>query len=621
MNFLFAAGAVVTAILPAPQDPPPPLLDVVRVEHAWPAAMTGPSSDVAVGAFVGGHPGRSAVTVRNGSLVLSFQPAVVEQFVPVGWSGIAAIATIPGMDGRRDRLAAVSAAGLHVLKLGEAGFVNANAGPLASWADSIDVKCAVFGSGAAATTLFLGIAPNAVRVAMLGASDAAVPIVAVPLPAPGQVLDAVLMDWWVGGLPEIVALTTSGLFVLNLAGTVEESMPGTTDAGKLAVLHGMPVPSVLQVTRQGSQWRVDTVSSGNVLAGGFLTLARPLVGLALTELNGDSYADAVVSTGESVRHVLLGSAQGPQAESSGRVDIADVAPTTPLSPLVDNLANLVVDDIDLDGRHDFVIAQQAANELVVIPAVQSQLVAHFQPGLPVVVDAATGLALEAPVGWLVDGSPLPFHTSAFWGDKDALVLRLRLPEGWSTTWSAAQRILVTVYPIVADGSPDGDDSFEPADGESWIYELSNSSSATLADLAVPFADALDSDGTTDPLWPGHERFVLELVLVTLNGNGGFTSAGEPLFLSFGLRPDMNQELEDLLGTLGNDDDDAQWWMEELTTVSWASVPPPAQSGIHPDTEPTGNRWVGANRTLRHKKAQNQVPVAPVPTPMGAAQLH
>lgn len=608
--------------------------EITRVQTAWPASAQGVVADLAAGAFRLGHPGRSAVMLRNGALELCYQPAVLHHWVAAGGSGLTRIAALPsGAQGRRDRLVAMSAQGLHLMSLGSSGFATIGGGPFANWIGVADVKAYLFPIQGTDTPLILGIASTGVRVATLGATDNIVPVAEVPVPSTMQVLDAVLVDWVAGGWPEILALTTVGTFVVDLAtlSIAAQLTSITTSAGFLAQLPDGAF--VVQLTQAGSDWRVVTLLPGQTYdTEPVFSLAKPPTGLVTGRWNEDDFPDVIISTGELVRHVLTGDAEGPRSALAYRLQITDYAGTPPGNP-VDNVAPAIVDDIDYDGEKDLLAINQTGGKLVVTRELRRQIVAN-DPGsqIPVTTDAQTGVVVEDVYGfdWLFPngGTNVPSTwTSGFnHMNEDALAVSCRLPSSWATS----HQILVTTYPIVINGGTGGDDTVDLGGGMTLTYALAvttpipNPNTPAFADLVVLFDATLSSFSGSDPIpvWSGQERFLVEYVLCKSNTQSGFEWVGEPQFTMFGAKHSPGQTPLQLENLLQENEQIAEigesWWVEESPTFDYLSAWLNPSSQERPGE---ANRWVGWNPVIRRKEGAPSLPATVQTATMGNARVH
>jgi hypothetical protein len=600
--------------------------EITRVENPWPASAQGVVTDLVAGAFRIGHPGRSAVMLRNGALELCYQPAVLQHWVSAGGSGLTRIATIPGgSQGRCDRLAALSAAGLHVMGLGPSGFATLGAGPFANWIGLVEVKAVIVPYQGVQTPLMLGIGPTGVKVATIGPNVSVVPVADLPVPPTMQLLDAVLVDWVAGGLPEVVALTTSGTFVIDIAtlSVVEQLTSITTGAGFLAQLPDGAF--VVQLTQAGTDWRVVTMMPGQTFdTEPVFSLAKPPTGLVTGRWNEDDFPDVIVSTGELVRHVLTGDADGPRSALAHRVQITDYAGAPP-GGQVDNVAAAIVDDIDYDGEKDLLAVNQTSGKLVLTRELRRQIVAN-DPGsqIPVTLDTQTGVRLEAVIGYHHGfpgtNAPANWQTGLSPLLEDSLAVRCSLPSGWENE----QKLLVTTYPLVASGSPSGDDTVDTAGGMTLAYTLQqgNVNTEFLAELVVLFDRSLVTAADPVPIWGSGQRYVVEYLLCKPNAQGGFETVGEPAFTIFGAKHSFGQSWQTLQTLIGLEEQVAEiaesWWVDDTGNVEWVSPWPDASPQTPPDES---NRWVGWNPVIRRKKSAPTLPATVETADMGNAIVH
>ncbi len=579
----------------------PPLQRLVR---AWPTAppfQPGPMHDLAVGAFVPGHPGQCAVVLRQGELFLQYQPMKFDHCTRAGALSLRRIETLPGRDGAPDRLVAVSAQGLHVLALTPAGFADANAGPDAAWAACQELDAAVLGSGASATAWVLGA--NAGAFALASVDDAGTVTTSLVMPAPpGMVVrDACLVDWVAGGDPEIALQTSHGLALFAANGAALLTVPGSHDAARIAALPG---PAIVRVLQAAGSWNLDTVFADRVESGGTLPLTRPPRGLAVLDANADAWPDVLVSTDDSVRHLLLGSVDGPTTDPATDVVIHDVDPL----PVGENLAAPVVADVDDDGDDDLVVAQGAADSLVLIASFGPQLQALVWNSTPPAADEL--LAVEEVLGF--DGVPGE-GWPATWTGAGGLGVGFALPPSWASPWTASKVLLLSVYLVDMGATASVDDPVLLAP-KNYEYTLGNSG-WTVADVLVPF----------DPSAEDVTRYVIEARIVDKTA-GGYTNSTPPRFLDVGFKPDVAvpPTFDELMAMLTTEHE-IGWWWDWADFTSLATFHPGAPpAGKLPETTPPGNRFVGlmdVPRPHKTKKGAGQVPSVGATVSLGGASGH
>jgi hypothetical protein len=609
-----ALVALAPSVLAQAIDPP-----VRRVELPWPtdsAFQTGDMRDLAVGAFVAGHPATCAAVLRGTELFVLYQPGPFEHFAPAGSLGLRCIETIPRRDGKPHRLAALSNGGLHVLALGATGFADANAGPTGAWSGAQQLDVLVVPGTTSCDSYVLGWAAAGVALAHVGDDSVVTTLATITAPPGTQVLDACLVQWVADGQPEIAIQTDIGIGVFAANGTMLAGAAGVCSDARIASLGGV-APAVVQVLEQGTTWTIRTLRPGGtfpggvvvyggvLVPGGTVSLPEPLVDLAFVDANLDSHADLVLSTEDSVRRVLLGTAGGPQS-TANNLEVHDVATSQPVA----NRTPLVVTDVDQDGHSDFVIAQAGTDQLVIVPRIGEQLLEYVWNSPPAADDDRLGFVCS--MGWAI----APSVTSAWPTGAGGLALRMTLPPGWTPQ----QVVLASAYPIAVNGTVDVDDPvlLSPAHCE-LTFPSNTATTATSIDVLLPFA----------PPTSEADRYVLELRLVEKT-DYGYVNSNTPRFLTLGFWcggeipssfPDALTYVTSLLTT----EHEAGWWLEDAaladsvlfgeTAMAAAGGPTP----VPPTVEPPGNRFVGLMDIpppRKKKKTASALPSPSAVTPLG-----
>lgn len=585
-HFLFACGLLLTAL--SAQTPVLPPLELERIERPWPSAFAGTDTDVACGRFVAEHPAMSAVVVRNGQLYLWFGPAHFAHCVTTGVSGVGAIATVPSTNADPDLLAVATPAGLRLLRYVGGTFVDAlpGQGVQTAWAGTRDLESAVFG-GSQPIRCLLAHGIDWVRATLVDDAGTLLPPLSFSAPPGVTVFDVTLVDWVPGGLPEIAVLLSTGTCVLAADGTFVTGFPQAAVGGVIQALPRNAVPTFAQARNFGGVWRIETFVSQGTFApidGGVLPVGQPVIGLAAFDANGDAFRDLVVSTGESLRRVLVGRPEGFSAASAHRVDFLDVdaadLPTSPLS----NQAPLCVCDMDRDGNDDFVVAQRPTDQLVVTIRVRPQLqfaMLGFQDEGGTLPSLAFTLPLGVSPGIGLPGEDLTGNVVLF--------LRLELP-GVLMPNTALDAI---VYPRFVQGAtPAAGDPASLASIAHLRYAVPAGSEGKSFSLMLP----LPETDVYAPAMGNVPRFVVEFSLVEATA-GKPLKGSAPVFVeaAFG-----NPPWSQMLGILDPSSEGPAWWLDEILQLLlevWnAGLPPTGSVGEPPDA-----RYFGAVVALKEPK--------------------
>lgn len=359
-------------------------IDFDRIERPWHvpevgevipngATFAGADTDLICGAFIPNHDGRSAVVVRGGTAYLSFQPASFDHMVPVTMPGTLApggakLGTLAAIDGGADRIAALTNLGLEIWRYDDqSGFVPVAAqGPDAAFVGARRIIAGLHSIPGGPENHVLAIGPGWVRGGIIMNNDQLLTGPQISFPPMVNVLDAAPVFWTGADLPEIGVLTTAGLFVLDIAGNVIDSLAGTASDGLICTLRQAGVPALCAVVDSGSDWVLHTWPSNgsSALTSGTFGMPTGPTGITSVDLDSDNYPEIVVSAKDSVRRAFFGSATGPTLLS--RLHVHDVDSNATSSLPLSNDVPMVVDDIDRDGNPDFVIQSSATNQLIVM---------------------------------------------------------------------------------------------------------------------------------------------------------------------------------------------------------------------------------------------------------------
>jgi hypothetical protein len=410
-------------------------------------------------------------------------------------------------------------------------------------------------------------------------------------------------------MPELAVLTTGGTYVLAADGTVLSAYAQPATGGILKALHRDTPPSFVQLRNTGTEWRVETFLPQGTFApvdGGTLPVQSPVIGLGAFDVNGDAFTDLIVSTGESLRRILVGHSGGFSTATSYRVDFLDVdAGDLPASP-APNLSALVVDDIDRDGNQDFVVAQRQTNRLVVTYRVRPQLQFLLsgttdEGGTEATVKFVS--ALGGSLGTEEMDIHDPEHHSVFF-------LRLRLPPQLPP--NATVDAIVYRRPNAGPSSPPS--AADPANLHGiahYRYPIPIGNEDHLFDVMLPVETGEFESLDMQPA----PRFLVEFCVIENVANQPPKSTA-PMFAECawkGTVPNWN----DLMDVLDPSWVGLPWWANEILFLSttWTS-------GIDPDATtitPPDARYFGVVVALKEPKVTGK-PSAP-PATAGNGVVH
>ncbi len=596
-----AAIAVLSGSFAIAQGPIVPPLLLERIERPWPATMPGVDTSLACGRFVADHPGRGVVVVRDGRLHFWFAPANLDLCVATDFTGAQAICTVPSMDASPDLLAVSTAAGLRMLRWNGDTFVDAfqGQGAIADWIDARDF--ATFVAPTLSSRLLLARAPGWVRCTIVDPGGFVQPGIVFPAPITQAVLDAEYVNWVPGGLPEVAVLTTAGTFVLDASGNVLAAYAQTAAGGVLKAVNRNDPPVLVQIRQLGVDWRVETffpTGPFTPVDGGLLPVSRPVIGVGVCDINGDAWADLVVSTGESLRRILLGRSEGFSATTAYRIDFFDVEEQAP-GPQAPNLSPLVVDDIDRDGNQDFVVAHRNSNQLVVTYRVRPQVqLAVFQ--IQDEGGTVPSLTFAKTLGGTRD-VPLPIPN---WSEQYVHFPQVQLPTQLPA--NAAVDAIVYRRPVGPDETPTPDDEAHLGAIAHFRYPVASTVGGQLFDLMLPIHEAQVFAADMGPA----ARFVVELcVIEDVPGKAPVSTA--PIFLECAVNYDLYVGGSELEAYLDASLLPPPWWAHDLLfdENGWNNG---VQSANSVTETPTDARYFGVVVALKEPKAGGK-PSAPPPS--------
>jgi hypothetical protein len=424
-------------------------LNLNRIERPWPSGGPGVQA-LTVGSFVPNHDGATAVVAINGALFSSFQPALWQHFAASGGSGVQRLATVVARDGAigglplawggTDRLAGIRADGLRLLQYSATGFVDAALPNISdpSWAGAIGVASGIEGTGAVRGRYVLGWSPTWVKLSVVDPALGLLPVATFPAPPGVAVHDAALIDWTVGGAPEVAVLLANGTAVLDVNGLPVAWLPRIAGEGRLCAWRRNNLPALSVVCRPtpAANLAVHTHQPGGYyFSGGSFPLTTALTGVLATTIDGDVHPDLLISHTGTTRLFVLGTADGPSVNGQNNLRaIHDVATNQLPVPVPSNLVPAVVTDVNRDGLVDLLVASAATEGVVLQLGLLPQMASALQNGgnsSAAGVDGAAGLQFHEGLGIddTVAEGLLPVGVDR--SGLHLLGLRLKLPSNWS----------------------------------------------------------------------------------------------------------------------------------------------------------------------------------------------
>jgi len=402
-----------------------------RTERDWPAVYAGTSASLVAGAFVPDHVGRSAVLMRGGQAYMSFQPLQFDHFAAVATPAALAstpllsarqLATLPNHDGTAaDRVAAVVAGGVDLWHYVNGQFVSVQ-GVDAAYAGAVELRSGVHQMPGGAENHFVAFTDTWVQGGVHMADDTIVPGPRIPTPANTTVWDVATVDWVAGGMPEIVVLSSAGLFVLDFLGNSLAMQPfPVVGRGALCAIDQAGTPGVTAVIPTGTgQWLARTWQSGSATTWDSPTFLLPSIptGIVAAQLTDDSYSEVLVSCTDNLERVMVGTIDGPTWQNGYYIEKSDPSATA------DHTAS-ILDDIDRDGEPDLIVQSDGGNHLVVIGSVPEQMATFSGLSynkLPVPM-------LSSPDMRAVISEDLSVNHSMFASTDNGLLVRFALPAG------------------------------------------------------------------------------------------------------------------------------------------------------------------------------------------------
>lgn len=561
-------------------------LNLNRIERPWPGGSTGAQA-LTVGSFVPNHDGSTAVVAIDGALFSSFQPALWNHFAAAGGSGVQRLTTVMARDGAigglstawdgTDLLAATRVDGLRLLQYSATGFVDAALPNLsdASWAGAIGLASRIEGTGAVRGRYVLGWSPTWVKLSVVDPALGLLPVATFPAPPGVAVHDATLIDWTVGGPPEVAVLLANGTAVLDVNGLPQAWLPRIAGEGRLCSWRRNNAPALSVVCRPtpAANMAVHTHQPGGYyFSGGSFPLATTLTGVLATTIDADVHADLLVSHTGTTRLFVLGTADGPSVNGQNNLRaIHDVATNQLPTPVPSNLVPAVVTDVNRDGLVDLVVASAATTGVVLQLGLLPQMASALQNGgnsepAEDGVDDAMLMHLDAGLGLVTAIRPDALggvDTSGL----DMVGIRLSLPSapipGYVEAWAV-------VYDVV-------EDKVAVDSGKPYKFSLMPAAGHTKLDLLVPVEAA--ASGAT---W---NRFVIEVSLTKAGGK-------EPLPPSLVFCANHGEELDGETGILAPLPIWALWfWWYTIVGQPAFPLPVLPPSGTGDSTQ--ASRYIGS----------------------------
>lgn len=476
----------------------------------WTTNEPGTTTCVTSGAFVAGHPGRSAVAVRGGALYWAFEPTVFQRIAAVptpltAGQTLVTVAALPSIDHGPDRLAVVTSAGFDVWEYTGGAFVSCSGGtPLAGFVGATELRCGVHKISGVEQNHVLAIGPNWVRGVVVLADDTTYPGALTTIAAGQTLLDGAILQWVAGDLPEVGVLTTSGMFVFDVFANSVASTPFTCTVGKLCGTTTSGNRALCAVTDSGSDYILRTWQvGGTVTPSTTFPMPAPPVGIFSIDLDVGTQRDIVVSSTDSVLRCFRGGGAGPLGGADlHEVNIVD--PANLPAPATANDVRPVVDDVDYDGYLDVVFSHRATDQLVILNSVLPDFVTKAldepDPGhAKDPMGQPRGLFSNASANWA-------FPSSMQSVTLDGVGVRVDLPN-----WVTDEYVLrVARYPVV-DGK-----AVLTASGV-YDYPLQTTYAERDFDVIVPVDERA---GETEV----HE--MLEFMIVGINNQKGDASPSQ-----------------------------------------------------------------------------------------------
>ncbi|MFN3242869.1 MAG: hypothetical protein ACE37K_15315 [Planctomycetota bacterium] len=479
-------------------------LQFYRTERDWPASMTGVSASLVAGQHVPDHVGRSVLLMRAGQAYLSFQPLQFDHFAAVGTPAALAatalpsarqLAPLPNHDGTAsDRVAAVVAGGVDLWRYDNGQFVSV-AGGEAAYAGAVQIRSGVHHTAGGPENHFVAFTDSWVQGGVHMADDTIVPGPRIPTPANTTVWDVATVDWVAGGMPEIVVLSSAGIFVLDFLGNALASQAFPVfGRGSLCAIDQGGTPGVTAVIPTGSgQWFARTWQAGSTTTWDSPTFLLPSIpnGIVAAQLTDDAYSDVVVSCTDHLERVMIGTANGPTWQNGYYLRKHDPSATP-------SHTASVLDDIDRDGELDLVLQADGSEQLVVVADFAEQM--HDHTGQLFAKAPVPTLSSPEIRGLVTD--PAYLTSWQFPQNHAALIVRFDLPTGLN------DQMEVRCYQYGMQG-----DVVDTSSVTTYYADLPTGASGGTFDMMIPVP--LEQNGTI-------VGRLLEFTLVD-NGNDGFAS--------------------------------------------------------------------------------------------------
>ncbi|MCK5940829.1 MAG: VCBS repeat-containing protein [Planctomycetes bacterium] len=554
----------------------------------WPTTASGgysfqgTSSSLVVGSFVPGHDGVCAVVMRDGAGYLSFQPQVFEHFVgvelpsPLASSPVASarqLATLRNHGTGTDRLAAVVAGGVDLWHYGydpatqTRRFLPVGAGPDANFAGATDIRAGVHQVASGPENHFVAFSSTWAQGAVVLADDSIVAGTRVNVPAGSFVWDVTPIDWVPGGLPEIAALTSDGLFVFDFAGQPIDGQAFPTDRGRICAIDQDGAVALCAVIPSGGQWvsRTWVAASSTTWDSPTFSLPDCPTGVSAVHLTDDGYSEVVVSTVDDLERIMIGTVNGPTAQ--GGYFLRKHAPTSTL-----NHTATVIGDLDRDGLPDLLQQCDGSNQLIWVGAIQEQM--HEELLQPFSGQASPSLPEPELRGVFIEGdiasSSLP-DFSSFPAGYDALILRFTLPDDLPD----GRELRVFQYPVV-----NGDTDLSVV--EVAAAAIPSGSQGAVFDIAVPLPLASSGDF----------KVVLEFALYDA-ASGTPIDSSSPVFGRYMGYLSGKAETETLLADM-LDRSNPLWKLGSYFMEAWQQMVAELNTHLHPGEPDPGQpaRYLG-----------------------------
>jgi len=421
----------------------------------WTTNEPGVTTCVTSGAFVPGHPGRSAVALRGGALYWAFEPTIFPSIAAIptplaAGQTLVTVAALPSVDDGADRLAVVTSAGFDVWEYTAGAFVSCSGGtPLAGFVGATELRCGVHKVSGVEQNHVLAIGPNWVRGVVVLADDTTFAGAPTTIAGGQTLLDGAILQWVAGDLPEVAVLTTSGMFVFDVFANSVASTPFTCTVGKLCGTTTSGNRALCAVTDSGSDYILRTWQvGGTVTPSTTFPMPAPPVGIFSIDRDTGTQRDIGVSSTDSVLRCFRGGGAGPLGGADlHEVNIIDPA-GLPANPTANDVRP-VVDDVDYDGYLDIVFSHRATDQLLILNSVLPDFVTGAldepDPGFAKSpMGQPTGLFSSPDANWA-------FPSAMQSVPHDAAGVRIRLPD-----WVTDEYVLRVVrYPVSdVDGKVD-----------------------------------------------------------------------------------------------------------------------------------------------------------------------